>query len=858
MTKVISSSDLTQQGIWLFTGLLMLTKQRFIKASFLYHDPNLSEMIKEPKSILLCYHCGEACDTDTIRIAEKPFCCQGCKTVYEILNKVELCDYYNIEKAPGLPQKTKLRPDKFAFLDDEALQLRLIHYKDLDQTHANFYLPQIHCSSCIWLLEHLGTLDSQIVRSQVNFLKKEVSVVFNHRKTSLRKVAELLAMIGYEPHFSLHNLTDKQTKTYDKSRIYKIGITGFCFGNIMLLSFPEYFSIGAMEDKGLQQLFSYLILLLSLPVLFYGASGFFNSAWKSIRQKILNIDAPIALAILITFGRSLYEILSQSGAGYLDSMTGIVFFMLTGRFFQDKTYNTLAFNRDYTSYFPLGITLLTEDGKEEQIPVSNLRTGHRIKIHNGEIIPADCILFLGKASIDYSFVSGEALPVEKQIGEIIYAGGKQTAGALELEVVKDVSQSYLTQLWNNDAFTKQEDKGSSYIHIVSKYFTIVLFSIAVSAAWYWSRHDPSRVWNAVTAVLIVACPCALLLSATFTNGNMLRILQKYGFYARHAQVIEQISTAGTIAFDKTGTITQQRKAAITFTGDPLDPETLQLIRSLAGQSSHPLSKAIVQSLPVYSLLPVKNYEEISGSGIRGNIHGLEIVMGSPGFIGVNTSDTSIGSQVYVSIDQQIVGHYTIETNYRKGLPALLKELRQRYDIALLSGDNDAEYGTLKQWFTSDLLFNQSPQDKLNYIKSLQDDGKRVMMVGDGLNDAGALKQSDVGIAVTDHINNFSPACDVIMDGQSFLFFKALLDYCRQNKRIINMSFIISIAYNLIGLYFAVQGQLKPVMAAILMPASSISIVLFTTGMSSLLSMNLKKAASKANKFHKTDKSQLSN
>lgn len=813
-------------------------------------------MIKEPQSLLLCYHCGEPCETEAIRIAEKNFCCQGCKTVYEILNKVELCDYYSIEKNPGLSQKTQVRTDKFAFLDDDVLQTKLIHYKDNTQSHVSFYLPQMHCSSCIWLLEHLGRLDKHIIRSQVNFLKKEVSVIFNHQHTSLRKVTELLATIGYEPHFSLNNLTDKKTKTYDNSRIYKIGITGFCFGNIMLLSFPEYFSFGNMQEKGLQQLFAYLILLLSLPVFFYGASGFFISAWKSLQQKILNIDAPIAIAILITFGRSLYEILSQTGAGYLDSMTGIVFFMLIGRFFQDKTYNTMAFNRDYTSYFPLGITLLEESGKEEQIPVSNLKTGQRIKVHSGEIIPADCILFLGKGTIDYSFVSGEALPIEKHIGEIIYAGGKQIGGALELEVIKDVSQSYLTQLWNNDAFIKQEDKGESYIHNVSKYFTVVLFSIAATSAIYWYVNDASRIWTAVTSVLIVACPCALLLSATFTNGNMLRILQKYGFYARNAGVIEQISRADTIVFDKTGTITQQGDSAIAFKGMPLDSETLQIIRSLAGQSHHPLSKAIVRSLPFCKLLPVKNYEEVTGLGIKGTILGKEVLMGSPEFIQEEKTSGSNGSQVYLKINNQPLGYYSVQTSYRHGLPGLLKKLQQHYKTALLSGDNDSEQLTLKNLFNSELLFNQSPQDKLNYIKTLQNKGKRVIMTGDGLNDAGALKQSDVGIAVTDNINNFSPACDVIMDGNSFGYFDALLDYCKKNKLIINISFVISIVYNVIGLYFAVQGQLKPVIAAILMPVSSISIVLFTTGMSSLLSFKLKRIALKLNKHQKTDKNQV--
>lgn len=796
-------------------------------------------MIGETKTMEACYHCGEDCENQNICIEEKQFCCQGCKTVYEILNKVELCDYYSIsEKPAGINQKNNSRPEKFAFLDDETLQTKLIHFKDTEQSHATFYLPQMHCSSCIWLLEHLNKLDKNIVRSQVNFLKKELSLVFNHKHISLRKVVELLASIGYEPHFSLQNAAGKKAKMYDKTRVIKIGIAGFCFGNIMLLSFPEYFSIDEAGDYNLKQLFSYLNLGLSLPVFFYCASEFFVSAWKSFKQKFLNIDTPIALAILITFARSLYEIMTQTGAGYLDSMSGIVFFMLVGRFFQNKTYNTLAFNRDYTSYFPLGVTVLNERNEETQIPVSNLKTGMHIKVYSGEIIPADCILFMGKAVIDYSFVSGEAIPVEKNIGEIIYAGGKQTGGALEMQVVKDVSQSYLTQLWNNEAFQKKEES-KSYIHVMSKYFTLVLFSIAAASAMYWYFHDTTKIWHAVTSILIVACPCALLLSATFTNGNMLRVLQKFGFYARHAEVIEQISNANEIVFDKTGTITEQQKSNTSYSGKTLSEDDIVLIKSLAAQSSHPLSRAVSQQFSNVKTLNVKLFEELKGKGIKGMVSNKTVIIGSADFVNANLNEAQ-SSKVYLNIDGEILGAFSIQTQYRKGIKTLLEKLKPNYKLSLLSGDNAAELQHLKPLFNSELLFNQQPQDKLDYIKTLQTQNKNVMMIGDGLNDAGALKQSNVGIVVSDNINNFSPACDAIMDGKTLSYFDGILHYCKQNKRIINISFVVSILYNVVGLYYATRAELQPIIAAILMPASSISIVLLTTGLSSLFAISLKK------------------
>lgn len=798
----------------------------------------------EQKTKTTCYHCGEDVVDSHYQIKDKNFCCRGCQTVYEIINKNDLCSYYDFENSPGINQKQEVRKGKFDFLDDEKIIRKLTHFQDEIHQHVIFYLPQMHCSSCIWILEHLNKINPGIIKSQVNFIKKEVTIIYDYKKTSLKQVAESLTIIGYEPHISLNDVSTNKIKKHDTSQIIKIGIAGFCFGNIMMLSFPEYFSLAKADDIGLKTWFSYLNLFLSLPVFFYSASEFFISGYKGLRQKFLNIDAPIALAVLITFSRSVYEILSGTGAGYLDSMSGIVFFMLIGRYFQSKTYQSISFDRDFTSYFPLGVSILQQDGTEKQTSVADLKIGDRIKIHNDEIIPADSILFLGKATIDYSFVTGESLPIEKSIGEIVYAGGKQTSGAIELEVIKEVSQSYLTQLWNNEAFKKNKEIVKvSFIHRISRYFTYALFSVALTSATYWFLNDPSKIWSAVTAVLIVACPCALLLSATFTNGNMVRILNKYKLYIKNASVIENMSNIDTIVFDKTGTITEQRKSEIIFQGQHLSDEQNQLIRSLANQSNHPLSKSIVSYLPFSKSLITKNYKEFKGFGTSGYVNNHFIKMGSPEFIlSQKNSLTNSGSRVYVSIDDDFVGYFTVKNTYRKGLKTITQSLSTQFELKILSGDNASETEYLKTLFgnNTEMLFEQKPEDKLSFIKKLQDTNHQVLMIGDGLNDAGALKQSDVGIAISDDTNNFSPACDAVLAGENFYLLKELINYCRKEKTIIYSSFVLSIVYNFIGLWFAVQGTLQPVIAAILMPVSSVSIVLLTTGLSTFFEIKLKK------------------
>ncbi|WP_018617439.1 heavy metal translocating P-type ATPase [Segetibacter koreensis] len=781
---------------------------------------------------VICFHCGEDCGKNPVIAGEKQFCCEGCKMVYEILNQGGLCDYYEISKNPGISRKIGVRKDKFAFLDDEKIKQSLIAYKDEAQTHVSFYLPQMHCSSCLWLLENLHRLDENIISSKVNFTRKEADIIFNHQKVSFRQVAELLTSIGYEPHISFNDMKQVKPKL-NKSKIYKLGVVGFCFANIMLLSFPEYLGID-VKEQNLVNLFRYLNLFLSLPVFFYSASEFYVSAWKSLQHKFLNIDAPIVLAVWVTFGRSLYEVLTSSGSGYFDSMSGIVFFMLIGRVLQDKTYEQLSFDRDYTSYFPIAVVRLNKE-VEETVALPDIKLNDTLLIHNEELIPADGILTRGSALIDYSFVTGESLPVQKEMGEIVYAGGKQTGSNIEILVIKEVAQSYLTKLWNRDELKQNKNYNQrSFVHLISRYFTWGVFAIAAITALYWYFNDASKIWNSLTAVMIIACPCALLLSNTFTNGNILRILSRNKLYLRNAQTIEDLANANHIVFDKTGTLTTGAYYDIEYNGEHLNIKNKKKIALLAAQSTHPMSKAITSFLAIKSDSKVMGFEEKPGKGIEGIVDGDLVAIGSKKFV-VGGEDFEEETAVYVSIEERVLGKFVFKNHYRKDVVLLANELKKQYPLSVLSGDNGGEKNFLKKIFgnKSDVRFHQKPDDKLEMIKQLQNKGKKVIMLGDGLNDAGALKQADVGIAVSENCNNFTPASDAIIEADKLPLLYKFIRLCKINRSIIVASFIISIIYNLVGIYFSVQGNLSPMIAAILMPSSSLSILLITFGASNL-------------------------
>lgn len=785
-----------------------------------------------------CFHCGDACDTVPIVFDEKYFCCNGCKTVYEIFESNDLSNYYDLQAAAGAtPNEVE---GKYNFLDTPEILDKLIEFNDQKHQIVNLYIPHIHCSSCIWILENLNKLQKAISSSQVDFPKKMVRIGYDPEELSLKELVLLLVKIGYEPYISLDDY-DKGKKSVDRSLTYKLGVAGFAFGNVMFLSFPEYFEVQEFWLDQYKNLFRWLMFAFSLPVVFYSAQDYLKSAYKSISSKMLNIDVPIALGVLVLFIRSTLEISFDWGTGFFDSLTGLIFFLLLGKFFQQKTYSFLSFERDYKSYFPIAVTRILTGGKEETVQVYSIKKGDRLLIRNEELIPVDGIVLKGNARIDYSFVTGESEPVKKVSGDKILAGGKQLQGAIEMEAVKSVSQSYLTQLWGNSVFSV--DKTSKFQTItdkISQRFTIAVLTIAFVATFIWMFVDSSKAINVFTAVLIIACPCAIALAAPFTLGNMLRVFGRKKFYLKNTQTIEQLAQLTTAIFDKTGTLTTAQKSTASYEGMPLSVDEESLLKNTLRGSNHPLSRTLYNLLAEHDILTLDDYQEHLGKGIIGVLEDKTVKIGSAHFVGNTAAVSQENTAVYVSSNNAYKGRFVFSNQYRAGVSKLFREMKKSLDLGVLSGDNEGEKERLEALLPqfTPLYFNQKPEDKLDFIKRLQDQGKTVLMVGDGLNDAGALAQSDVGIVVSENVNVFSPACDGILDASKF---KQLHQYIKASKsamKIIKLSFVFSLMYNVIGLYFATTGQLMPVIAAILMPLSSISIVLFTTVATNLVGKKL--------------------
>jgi len=792
----------------------------------------------------ICFHCGDDCKTGVVTHENKTFCCNGCKTVFDILNKNDLHYYYELENTPGISPKKF--DGKYDYLDNTEIIKQLIEFDENNTQIVSFLIPEIHCSSCIWVLENLNKLHPNIKTSQVNFPKKSIRISYNSSQSNLKEIVLLLCKIGYEPYISLNDISEEKKPT-NKKLIYKLGVAGFAFGNIMFLSFPEYFEVNEFWLDRFKHVFHGLMMFFSLPVVFYSASDYFIAAFKGIRAKLLNIDIPIALGIAVLFLRSFYEILTNTGTGFLDSLAGLVFFLLLGKFFQQKTYDFLSFERDYKSYFPIAITKINKQTNEEiQTEIYNIKKGDHILIRNAELIPIDGIIVNGTALIDYSFVTGEAEPVIKKTSEKVYAGGRQTSGIIELEVLKPVKQSYLTQLWSNDIFKKNKTyKFENITNKISKKFTISILSIAFLATVFWLFYDSKQALNVFTSVLIVACPCAIALAAPFTLGNLLRIFGMHKLYLKNSEVIEQISQIDTLVFDKTGTLTTQQKNSIHYEGIELSNAEKSLLTSTIRSSNHPLSRSLYSILKENKIQPLDNFKEQIGQGIEGNYGTNFIKVGAKNYTNYSSTNNTYKSDtnrtaVHVSTNNNYKGFFTFYNEYRPGVTSIFKQLDANYKLIILSGDNNGEQSILEKKLPKSVqfLFNQKPEDKLNFINKLQQKGANVMMIGDGLNDSGALAQSNVGIAISENINVFSPACDGILDASKFKDFINFLKLSKQGVKVIKYAFIFSLFYNLIGLGFAITGNLQPVIAAILMPLSSISIVVFVTIFTNIIGQKL--------------------
>ena len=781
-----------------------------------------------------CRHCGERCSPASIRTSAGSFCCTGCEAVFALLHREGLDTFYACEVPPGAPQRHAPASEAaLAALDDPAVGRRFTEYDDGRIARVVFSVPGLHCASCLWLIERLWRVQPGIVRADADIVRRTVRITFRRDRLSVRDVASCLASVGYTP--ALDNESRPTGIPPARRSLYlKIGVAGFAFGNAMLFSIPRYANGAPLED-GFQTLFGVLNLVLAVPVLIYSASDFFRSAWQALRHRTMSLDVPIAIGLAALFVRTVVEIASGRGEGFTDSFTGLVFFLLVGRLFQQQAFDRIAFDRSFRSFLPLAVLVEASDSDAVvPVPLEHVTVGDRLLVRPGEIVPADATLTSPSGALDLSFITGESTPVHVLRGDSVQAGARVVGTALRLTAASAVSQSRLAGLWNNPVFG--EAKTYRLVDVAARFgaaFTVTAVVLAAAGAALW-WPDISQSASVATAVLIIACPCALTLAAPITLGTAMAMLGRHGLYLKQAAVVLDLARVDTIVFDKTGTLSTPMPA-----DEPaLDRASWRLVRRLAAESVHPASRAIVAGAEIDRDVPIESCLDVPGRGVFGRVDGHDLAIGSrafvselalglPALVGLPESDEAQGPAV--AIDGQFAGWARMSSTVRPGLRAVLRLLRRRYDLLLVSGDHPAEAARWRRVFRDAMWFRQSPEEKLAIVRARQRDGHHVLMLGDGLNDAGALGAADVGLAVSDETACIVPACDAVVAGDRLRDLPRFLAYARRARQVIVFCFAVSVFYNVVGVGLALAGLLTPLATAILMPLSSLTIVGLSIG-----------------------------
>jgi Cu+-exporting ATPase len=779
----------------------------------------------EPLSTLatsVCRHCGDPCGVGAIASSEGHFCCRGCETVFALLQRSGLGAFYSYEVTPGTSQKQADRRDsvRFGALDDSAVAQRLITFNDGKTARVTFAVPSIHCSSCVWLLEQLWRFDAGVIRSEVDLLRRAVHVEFNPTSTSLRQLAEHLAAIGYEPSLSPEDAPASVPASRRRLHL-QIGVAGFAFGNIMLFSIPRYANGGPL-DPAFQRMFDLLNVALAIPVLLFSAAPYFRTAWEAIRGRSMAIEVPVALGLAVLFVRSVLDISTGYSEGFLDSFAGLVFFLLLGRLFQQKVFDRIAFDRTYRSFLPLSVRIERDTGVDV-VALEHLKPGDCIQIRPGEVVPADSILTNAASRIDYAFVTGEQTPVHLVERDTVRAGGR-AVDLMRLRVLRDVSHSHLASLWNNPIFTKSKSRWLTDVASgFGKWFTVGAIGLAIAGAIAW-WPDTARSASVATAVLIIACPCALTLSAPITLGTAMGLMGGRGLYLKHPAVAFDLSRIDVIAFDKTGTLTETDERRVIESAG-LSQRGWAHARELASYSTHPVSRAIANDDGIVA--PAANVSDVAetpGAGITGLVDGVRVAIGSAAFIGARDRPSDGQTdRTFVRCGNE-TGWVRVSSSIRPGVEAAARALARSHNVHLLSGDHDGERSHWLDIFGPRMRFRQTPQDKLDFISASRGAGHRVLMVGDGLNDSGALAAADVGVAVSDQTACMVPACDAVIAADRVAHLPAFLRYARRGRTVVFICFLVSVLYNVAGLTLALRGQLTPIASAILMPLSSLTII----------------------------------
>lgn len=788
----------------------------------------------ESNQIIHCYHCDlpvpQADEFVTTVLGEpRQMCCPGCQAVAEAIVDNGLEDYYRFRTESGIKGEAlnSSIEQQLGMYDLPELQGDFV-VDDGDFKSIQLTIEGINCAACGWLIEKQITKLVGIKKVSVNVASRRAYVEWFSEQVKLSEILTLIEKIGYHAlpfQAEQHELSyQKENKTFLK----KLGLSGLMTMQVMMLAIGLYFGLFGSIEPETKRFFHWTSLILTLPVVLYSGEGFYRSAVNSIKSGSVNMDVSITLAIWGTFLSSIIATVNNVGEIYFESVCMFIFLLLISRFLEHRTRHAAALiSANMMKYVPVTATKI-DDGQTSIVLATALTVGDIVLVKAGDTIPVDATVVDGSSSVDESMLTGEFDLVAKTQGSPVYGGTINQASTLSVKVEKPLKDALINKIVRlQEKALAEKPKIARYADTASRHFVFVVLLIAAVSYGVWYQYNPDKAFWIAIAVLVATCPCALGLATPSALTSAVAKLNTYGILLKRADVLEQVPNVDTIVFDKTGTLTKGQFSIVKSVAlPPYSTKQIEVLaQSLELYSEHPIARAFNFE---HKPLPVEAFVNQPGFGIKGTIANKEYRLGSINFITDSVPQDWLWANIFLQENDRLIAAFKVEDTIKEEAFAVTQRFAE-FQQVLLSGDNQtAVLQVAKSLAIPMALADQTPQQKLDFIGSLHQAGKVVVMVGDGINDAPVLAAADVSIAVGSAADMAKRSADVILLGESIENIPTLFSIANRTRQKVKQNMAWALGYNVLILPLAVGGFLTPWMAVIGMSMSSIVVVLNST------------------------------
>ena len=796
-----------------------------------------------------CVHCSTTLLNISTAFERAGFCCRGCEQVHAFLSQENLSQYYEILKETNAISRSPVREETLQGFDPVEK-----HARKLQKMHQSangefcFVVPGLSCVACLWAVEKAILRIKEVRSCRANLFSRTVIVTLNssdlqqNEFQALVPVYNTLAHLGLEHTAPSFNSSREELPAFQRKLLRDVGLAGVLFGNVMLFTTGLYFG----EKGGMSPALSHLFVLISgtmatLSLAFPGRS-FFQNALRSLRSRSLLIDLPIAFALLVAFGMSLWNLFQKNIWGtYFDSISGLIFLLLSARLINE----TLVRRAQQVSA-----------SRHSLLPdwASHLEVGDEVQISVGQVFPADGALIAGATEVSEAAVTGESRLVLKRQDDRVIGGTHNLGSLVRMKVEKNAQQSYLAQVEKLiQTALDQKPRSLERVQRILPWFVGGAFIVATAVFLYWGFIAPQGVHELnvalarALAVLIVSCPCAIALAAPLVYANGLHETWRRGIVVKSCPSFEALASVNTIVSDKTGTLTCGSPKVLRATfmkpkvpSDVVQKEFFAQIYAATSQSRHPVAKVVFSFCSAYSGCEVVDKSrEIVGCGLVASFFAQShlLYIGQPRWMAEVLGYELIGlpseCSVVIAAQGDVLCYFELEDAPRSDASSTVEAWTKKgYSVLIASGDSNSAVQKLGLAFglpASSCHSEMLPDDKLRLLQTLQNNPERkVLMLGDGINDAPCLAKADVGIAVRGSVDMASASADVFFSNDYLCNVASLIDYSRYLKVSLEMALCASIAYNAIAVVFAATGHIHPLVAALIMPLSSITTLAIAT------------------------------